>query len=64
MVDLEDVLTKLESYKESLKDNIKFIDKLIKLFNSWDTGIDIGCEQDTTMNDILRTINKVLIKGE
>ena len=62
--DLEDVLTKLYKFKESLEENIKFIDKIISLFGSWDTAVDMGCEQDTTMNNILETINNVLIKGK
>ena len=62
MTDLEDVLSNLYRFKESLENNIKFIDKLIKLFGSWDTVVDMGCEQATTMNDIFDTINEILIK--
>lgn len=64
MTDLEDVLSNLYRFKESLENNIKFIDKIIKLFSSWDTAVDMGCEQDTTMNDIFDTINKILIEED
>ena len=64
MSDLEDVLSDLYRFKESLEDNIKFIDRLIKLFGSWSSAVDMGCEQETTMNNILNRIHDVLIKGE
>ena len=64
MSDLEDVLSDLYRFKESLENSIKFIDRLIKLFGSWSTAVDMGCEQETTMNDILNTIHNVLIKGK
>ncbi|KKM93129.1 hypothetical protein LCGC14_1211560 [marine sediment metagenome] len=64
MIDLEDVLSDLYRFKESLENSVKFIDKLIKLFGSWDSAVDMGCEQETTMNDIFERINDVLIKGD
>lgn len=61
MVDLEDVLTKLYKFKENMKEPIKFIERVEKLFVSWSTGVDMGCDQNTTMNDILNIINEVLL---
>ena len=44
-----------------MKESIKFIESIEDLFGSWSAGVDMGCEQNTTMDDILETINKMLI---
>ena len=64
MSDLDDVLSNLYRFKESLENSIEFINKLIKLFGSWNAAVDMGCEQETTMNNIFNTIHNILIKGK
>lgn len=62
MPDLEDVLTKLHKFKEELNNVIEFIDKIIKLFGSWDTAYDMFGDGDLTLNHVINVINDVLIK--
>ena len=60
--DLEDVLTKLYKFKESLSEAIEFIDKIIKLFGSWDATYDMfGDGDDLTLKKVINVINDVLI---
>ena len=62
MTDLEDVLTNLDKFKKSIKEQIKFIEKLEKLFGTWDAHADMGTElTSTSFNDLFDEINKVLI---
>lgn len=63
MPDLEDVLTKLHKFKESLNETIKFVDKIIKLFGSWNAAYDmVGDDGNMTLKDVINVINDVLIK--
>ena len=62
MVDLEDVLSNLDKFKESMKKSIEFIDLLLKLFGTWDATADmVGDDSEMTLNDVLNRINDVLI---
>ena len=75
MSDLEIVLIKLQSFKEDLNKSpistdkinelIKFIDKLIILFNTWNVLYNIaGGDGNLTLNNILSKINTILIHGK
>ena len=63
MPDLEDVLSNLHKFKKSMKDAIKFIEKIEKLFGSWDAIWDTMGEGNITLEDLLTRINEVLIGG-
>ena len=61
--DLEDVLTKLHKFKDELNNAIKFIDKIIKLFGSWDAAYDmVGEGGSITLESLTEIINDILIK--
>ena len=63
MPDLEDVLTKLHKFKKELNNTIEFVDKIIKLFGSWDATYDmVGEGGSITLESLTKIINDVLIK--
>ena len=59
MTDLEDVLSKLYRFKESIQNQLKFINSLIKLFGSWDAAYDNGAEG---LEHVIERINDVMMK--
>lgn len=65
MSDLEDVLTCLDKMKTSMKEGIKFIERIEKLFGGWSASLDMGAElSSTSLEELTDWINNVLIKGE
>ena len=55
-------MTKLHKFKESLSEAMKFIDKIIKLFGSWDATYDmLGEGGSMTLESLTEVINDVLI---
>ena len=61
MPDLEDVLSNLNKFKEKMKESIKFIERLEKLFGMWDAQWDTIGEGTISLEDLLNIINKILI---
>lgn len=61
MPDLEDVLSNLNKFKESMKKSIEFIERIEKLFGNWDAMWDVMEEGTITMENLLNRINDVLI---
>ena len=65
MSDLENVLSSLYKMKKNMKNSIKFIEKLEKLFSGWGAGLDMGAKLgSTSLEDLTNWVNEVLMRGE
>ena len=58
-------MTVLDKFKTSMKESIKFIERIERLFGSWDAAADFGGELPSTdIGDLIDRINDALIEGK
>lgn len=63
MSDLEDVLSYLNRFKKSLKEQIEFVERLERLFGTFSASLDMGGES-ISLESLNNLIDRKLIHDE